>query len=85
MNAELLSLVTSANIACGFHAGGPLVMRATVAQAARSGVVIGARPARAKIAADGCGTRAPALRHRTHGGQNLVLQAWAFGDIFAVK
>ena len=44
VDAELLSLVTSANIACGFHAGGPLVMRATVAQAVSSGVVIGAHP-----------------------------------------
>lgn len=44
VDAELLGLVTSANIACGFHAGDPLVMRATVAQAARSGVVIGAHP-----------------------------------------
>jgi UPF0271 protein len=43
-DAELLTLVTSANIACGFHAGDPLVMRETVATATRQGVVIGAHP-----------------------------------------
>jgi UPF0271 protein len=41
---ELLSLVTSANVACGFHAGDPVVMRETVAQAVARGVVIGAHP-----------------------------------------
>jgi UPF0271 protein len=41
---ELLQLVTSANIACGFHAGDPIIMRATVAHAAAHGVSIGAHP-----------------------------------------
>jgi UPF0271 protein len=41
---ELLSLVTSANVACGFHAGDPLIMRATVEVAAARGVAIGAHP-----------------------------------------
>lgn len=38
----LLELVTSANVACGFHAGDPRVMDATVAGAAHRGVVVGA-------------------------------------------
>jgi UPF0271 protein len=42
---ELLRLVTSANIACGFHAGDPLVMAQTVAAARDAGVAIGAHPA----------------------------------------
>ena len=41
---ELLGVVTSASIACGFHAGDPLVMRDTVAMAATLGVTIGAHP-----------------------------------------
>ncbi len=41
-DAELLELVTSANVACGFHAGDPRVMDKTVADAARNGVVVGA-------------------------------------------
>jgi 5-oxoprolinase (ATP-hydrolysing) subunit A len=41
-DAELLEVVTSANVACGFHAGDPRVMDATVAGAARRGVVVGA-------------------------------------------
>lgn len=39
---ELLGLVTSASIACGFHAGDPRIMDTTVRQAARSGVSVGA-------------------------------------------
>jgi len=36
--------ITSANIACGWHAGDPLVMDATVRLAARHGVGVGAHP-----------------------------------------
>ena len=39
----LLEVVTSANVACGFHAGDPTVLRRTCAQAAERGVVIGAQ------------------------------------------
>ena len=41
---ELLRLVTSANIACGWHAGDPLVMAKTVDLAFRAGAGIGAHP-----------------------------------------
>jgi UPF0271 protein len=41
---ELLKLITSANIACGFHAGDPGTMRATVKLALERGVAIGAHP-----------------------------------------
>jgi len=41
---QLLDLVTSASIACGFHAGDPVVMRESVTGAVRRGVVIGAHP-----------------------------------------
>jgi len=40
----LLESVTSANIACGAHAGSEALMRMTVAQAQRHGVAIGAHP-----------------------------------------
>ena len=43
-DAELLPLVTSANIACGFHAGDPVVMQRTIALAMQHGVAIGAHP-----------------------------------------
>lgn len=42
--AALMPLVSSANIACGFHAGDEATMRATVALAMRCGVRIGAHP-----------------------------------------
>jgi UPF0271 protein len=40
---ELLGVVTSANVACGFHAGDPTTLRRTVAAAAGAGVVVGAQ------------------------------------------
>lgn len=40
----LIPHITSANIACGFHAGDPGVMRATVALAQEHGVAVGAHP-----------------------------------------
>lgn len=36
--------LTSVNLACGFHAGDPLTMRASIALAARHGVAVGAHP-----------------------------------------
>ena len=40
----LMPHITSANVACGFHAGDPGVMRATVALACEHGVAVGAHP-----------------------------------------
>lgn len=39
----MLGIVTSANVACGFHAGDPSVLRSTCELAARNGVAIGAQ------------------------------------------
>jgi 5-oxoprolinase (ATP-hydrolysing) subunit A len=41
---SVMPFITSANIACGLHAGDPLVMRATVRLARQHGVAIGAHP-----------------------------------------
>lgn len=41
---ELLRSVTSANVACGGHAGDRQTMRATIEQALRAGVAVGAHP-----------------------------------------
>ena len=46
---QMLKLVDSANVACGFHAGDPLVMRKTVATARQHGVSIGAHPSFADL------------------------------------
>ncbi len=40
----LLDIVTSANVACGFHAGDPQVMARTLAAAAARGIAVGAHP-----------------------------------------
>lgn len=42
-DAALLALVTSANVACGFHAGDERVMREVCERAAELGVVVGAQ------------------------------------------
>jgi len=42
-DAALLRIVTSANVACGFHAGDPAILRRVCALAAASGVRIGAQ------------------------------------------
>ncbi|HAV0165148.1 TPA: LamB/YcsF family protein, partial [Escherichia coli O25b:H4-ST131] len=39
-DAELLTLVSSANIACGFHAGDAQTMQACVREAIKNGVAI---------------------------------------------
>ncbi len=43
-DAEMLAIVSSANVACGFHAGDPLVMHRTIDLARQSGVGVGAHP-----------------------------------------
>jgi UPF0271 protein len=42
MDDAMLRIVSSASIACGFHAGDPLVMQTTVGSARRAGVAVGA-------------------------------------------
>lgn len=43
-DVALLALVTSANVACGFHAGDPELMARTVTAAVAAGVAVGAHP-----------------------------------------
>jgi 5-oxoprolinase (ATP-hydrolysing) subunit A len=52
-DADVLEYVTSANIACGFHAGDPQTMRRTVAAAIARGVAIGAHPSLPDLAGFG--------------------------------
>ena len=44
MDAEILPYITSANIACGFHAGDPSVMQKSVLLCKKYGVQVGAHP-----------------------------------------
>ncbi|MGK9235525.1 LamB/YcsF family protein [Inquilinus limosus] len=43
-DAAMLEIVTSANVACGFHAGDPIVMRRTLTLARDRGIGVGAHP-----------------------------------------
>lgn len=43
-DAEILKFISSANVACGYHAGDPVVMNKTVKMAMENGVAVGAHP-----------------------------------------
>src|SRR5271166_5820687 len=65
----LLDVVTSANIACGFHAGDPATIEATVRSAKSRGVVVGAHPSYPDLV--GFGRRT--LRMRPADVESMVL------------
>ena len=44
LDEEVIKYITSANIACGYHAGDPLVMERTIELAKEHGVSVGAHP-----------------------------------------
>jgi UPF0271 protein len=44
LDEKVIPLISSANIACGFHAGDPTVMKRTLAIAKEHGVTVGAHP-----------------------------------------
>ena len=44
LDNEVIAHVSSVNVACGYHAGDPLVMEKTVAAAKAAGVAVGAHP-----------------------------------------
>ncbi|MGI6070050.1 MAG: LamB/YcsF family protein [Blautia sp.] len=44
MDDKVIPLITSANVACGFHASDPVVMEKTIAMAKEAGIRVGAHP-----------------------------------------
>ena len=44
LDEAVIAHISSANVACGYHAGDPLVMDKTVAAAKAAGVAVGAHP-----------------------------------------
>lgn len=61
-DAEILQTISSANIACGFHAGDPSIMHKTVKRALENDVAIGAHPGLQDLS--GFGRRVMALSPR---------------------
>lgn len=78
-DAAMFDVVTTANVACGFHAGDPQVMRATVELALGKNVAVGAHPGFADLANFGR-RRIPALTTREL--ENLI--AYQVGAFAAV-
>jgi UPF0271 protein len=60
LDDQVMPYIDQANIACGFHAGDPLVMKKTVALALQHGVMLGAHPAYPDL--QGFGRRSMACR-----------------------
>ena len=81
-DAAMLDIVTTVNVACGFHAGDPEIMRATAEQARVKGVAVGAHPGFADLAGFGR-RRVPGLTAREV--ENLVAyQVGAFAGAAAL-
>ena len=78
-DVAIFPLISSANIACGFHAGDPQVMRHSVSLALRHGVSIGAHPGTHDL--QGFGRRAMDLS--TEEVENLLLYQIGALDAFA--
>ena len=76
-DASMLDIVTSANIACGFHGGDPLVMDRTVRMAMARGVGIGAHPGFDDLSGFG--------RRRIHGTSPEMLRAQIIYQIGALQ
>ena len=74
-DAALLPLVSSANIACGFHAGDPAIMQHTVAMAQSHGVAIGAHVSFADL--QGFGRR----EMRVSGAEVYALTVYQIGAL----
>ena len=49
LDSQVMPYIDQANIACGFHAGDPVVMQRTLRLAKEHGVSIGAHPAYADL------------------------------------
>ena len=70
----IVPLVSSINVACGFHAGDPATIRATIRLAARHGVAVGAHPSYPDRAGFG---RAPMARSPEEVRDDVVYQVAA--------
>ena len=74
----VMPFVSSANVACGLHAGDPVTMRRTVTLARDHGVAVGAHPGLADR--EGFGRRAIALR----AGEAYALVLYQIGALAAI-
>ncbi len=76
-DSAMLDLVSSANVACGFHAGDPVVMRRTLEHAREKGVAVGAHPSFADLYGFG--------RRRISGERPEDLEAQLIYQIVALR
>ena len=79
-DAEIVPQVTTANVACGFHAGDPVTMRKTIEIARAAGTVVGAHPGLPDLA--GFGRRRMAITVE-EAYASVVYQAGALKSLLA--
>ena len=77
-DAALLKIISSANVACGFHAGDPAIMAQTCEAAAAQGVAVGAHPGYPDL--QGFGRRAMTLS----AGEIEAVVAYQVGALQAI-
>ncbi|HEV2593038.1 MAG TPA: LamB/YcsF family protein [Gaiellaceae bacterium] len=87
VDMPLLEAITSANVACGFHAGGEQVARPLCAAAAERGIAIGAHISyrdRPGFGREELGTPAAVVAEEAR-EQIALLQEWSGGRVTYVK
>src|SRR3546814_6485544 len=77
-DAAMLAVVTTANVACGFHAGDWTVMQNTVDEAVKNGVSIGAHPSYPDL--QGFGRRPMTMSNR----EVEALMAYQIGALIGI-
>ena len=78
-DSAVIPLISTANLACGFHAGDPLTMMNTVAMAKEAGIAVGAHPGLPDLL--GFGRRLISVSPRDLISY-IVYQVGALGDSF---
>ena len=82
-DAAMIELATSVNVACGFHAGDPDIMRRTVELAKARGVSVGAHPGYRDL--HGFGRRPKPCRSRYPGcAPTLTPRAFASSTVWRI-
>ena len=67
---KIIPLITSANVACGYHASDPVVMTQTIQRAKEAGIGIGAHPGLPDLM--GFGRRSMAIRRNVQSSRSEI-------------
>ena len=85
MDEEILKYVSSANVACGWHAGDPMVMEKTIALAKEYGTAVGAHPGFPDLLGFGSRTMAVTPEEAKAYVKYQLGALWAFTESHGLK